>query len=118
MPITDDARALLANQVTLILGTASASGQPNLAPMGLYWLTDDDRLVFGDLWLKTVVEHIRVNPQVQVCFWEEDTNKTFKLNGTATYVVAGPEFDLARDELGKAGESGALKGAVVLTLDD
>jgi hypothetical protein len=119
MPLTPQARQLLESQVTIMLATASAAGQPNVAPMALYWVTDDGRMVLGDLWLKTVVKHVQENPQVQICYWDEDTNTTYKFGGRAAYVTAGPEFAFARARMAEAGteEAQALKGAVVIAFD-
>jgi predicted pyridoxine 5'-phosphate oxidase superfamily flavin-nucleotide-binding protein len=107
----------LANQVTIILGTAGKDGKPNLAPIALYWLLGDDTLVIGDLHLKRVVDHVLENPQVQVCFWDEDTHKTFKYDGIASYETEGEAMDLADEAMKAAGdEAAALKGVVRIAL--
>ena len=53
MALDTSARAQLTSQVTIILGTASKAGEPNLAPIALYWLKDDTTLIIGDMYLRT-----------------------------------------------------------------
>ncbi len=118
MPLSAKALELINEQITVILGTCSAQGQPNIAPMALYWVISPNRIVFADIWLKTVVDHIRANPHVQVCIWDEATKETHKSNGNARYATEGADVDYVRNELMAAGEGehNALKGVVVVDL--
>ncbi|TVR48489.1 MAG: pyridoxamine 5'-phosphate oxidase family protein, partial [Planctomycetota bacterium] len=71
MPIDPSALEQLHSQVTIILGTASKTGEPNLAPIALYWLKDPSTIIIGDMYLRTSKDHVLENPRAQICFWDE-----------------------------------------------
>ncbi|TVR13886.1 MAG: pyridoxamine 5'-phosphate oxidase family protein [Planctomycetota bacterium] len=117
MKISDLAREHLDAQVTIILGTASKTGEPNLAPMALYWVRDDHTVIIGDMYLRTSVEHVRENPRAQICFWDEANHKTFKYNGRVEYETEGENFAIAAQNFGLSGDDSDLKGVLILHLD-
>lgn len=118
MALDHIARNQLTAQVTIILGTASPTGEPNLAPIALYWLRDDNTIIVGDMYLRTSKEHVLANPRAQICFWDESNHKTFKYSGTVTYQTEGPEFDTAAEHFGISGDQSDLKGVLVIALDN
>ncbi|TVR40124.1 MAG: pyridoxamine 5'-phosphate oxidase family protein [Planctomycetota bacterium] len=117
MAIDKSARNQLESQVTIILGTASKTGEPNLAPIALYWLRDENAIIIGDMYLRTAKDNILENPRAQVCFWDEANHKTFKFSGSVTYHTDGPEFDTAAEQFGLSGDTSDLKGVMVISLD-
>lgn len=117
MALDTSARAQLTSQVTIILGTASKSGEPNLAPIALYWLKDDQTIIIGDMYLRTAKTNVLVNPRAQVCFWDESNHKTFKYAGAVAYETEGDAYDTAAEHFGLSGDTSDLKGVLVIKLD-
>ena len=117
MALDTAARAQLTSQVTIILGTASKTGEPNLAPIALYWLRDDQTIIIGDMYLRTTKEQVLENPRAQICFWDESNHKTFKYSGSVTYMTEGAEYDTAAEQFGLSGDTSDLKGVLVIALD-
>jgi len=99
------------------LATADASGAPNIAPMRQVWWTGERSLVIGDMFMKATASNIQLNGRMCLAAYDQQTERSLKLTGTATYETEGPNYDMAQAELQKNKPGKRFKGVVAFTID-
>lgn len=91
-----------------------SDGEPNVVPVGFKNVTDDGKLVVGDVFLKTTMENIQSGSnKIAVSAYDAKTSEGYQIKGTAEYVSEGEIVDTFKamaDQLfqGKMSAKGAL----------
>ena len=98
------------------LATCS-QGEPNVVPVGFKNVTEDGKLVVGDVFLDTTLKNIEADGgKIAVSAYDPKTLKGYQIKGTAQHVTEGPVVE-AFDALVKKlfGSSAAAKGALIIS---
>lgn len=111
------ARDLMQPGTVMALATASADGEPNVAPMMQCWWFDDVTLVVGDFFMKQTRANILENRRASFTTWRENPREGYKFTGTAEYLTSGPEYDLANGEMHKKMPERNFKGVVAIRVE-
>jgi len=114
--IPDPCKAMFAGGSLFFMGTAGPDGTPNVAPMLQAWWADDRTLVIGDMMMKATAANARATGKVCLSAYDADTDKAYKLVGTAVYETEGPRYDLAQAELAKKAPDKRFNGVVAVTV--
>ena len=95
---------------------ATMAETPNVVPVGIHAITEDDRLLLGDVMMATSVDNVRVTGQASVCAWDPKTSEGYQVKGKAEYETSGPDFDML-NEIAIKRTNGAmrLKGVISMT---
>ena len=94
----------------------SAGDLPNVVPIGMTCITEDDRLVLGDVMMKTSVENVQATGRAAVCAWDPKTGEGYQVKGRASYETAGPLYDRLHAAAVETTKGAVhLKGVIVLT---
>ena len=115
--ISQEVKALFGNRQLCWLATADATGVPNVAPMRQVWWTGERSLVIGDMFMKATAANIQSNGRMCLAAYDQQTERSWKLTGTATYETEGPNYDMAQAELQKNKPDKRFKGVVAFTID-
>jgi len=115
--IPQEVKALFGNRQLCWLATADATGFPNVAPMRQVWWAGERSLVIGDMFMKTTASNIQSNGRMCLAAYDQQTERSWKLTGTATYETEGPNYDIAQAELQKNKPGKRFKGVVAFTID-
>ncbi len=111
------ARDLMSFGQVMSLATASAAGEPNVAPMQQCWWYDDETIVIGDFFMKQTKANILENGRASFAVWKGDPREAYKYTGAAQYLTSGPEYDLANGEMHKKKPDKNFKGVVVIKVE-
>ena len=114
--ISQEVKSLFDGKHTCWMATVDASGIPNVAPMRNVWWFDERSIVIGDMFMKATAANVRSTGQVCLGVYDPDTERSWKLTGTATYETDGPGYELAQAELQKKKPGNHFKGVVVLNV--
>ena len=94
-----------------------ANGEPNVVPVAFTDITDDGKLVVGDVFLETTINNIKANNgRIAVSVYDAQNLEGYQIKGTAEYVTEGAivaAFKTAVEGMFK-GEATA-KGALIIT---
>lgn len=115
--IPQEVKALFGNRQLCWLATADVTGFPNVAPMRQVWWTGERSLVIGDMFMKATASNIQSNGRMCLAAYDQQTERSWKLTGTATYETEGPNYDIAQAELQKNKPGKRFKGVVAFTID-
>ena len=95
---------------------ATYSDEPNVVPVGFKDVTDDGKLVVGDVFMVTTRDNVLANGKVAVSVCDLKTSEGYQVKGSAQYVTDGPVME-AMQKIAAERFKGALspKGALVIT---
>ncbi|KOA20835.1 pyridoxamine 5'-phosphate oxidase [Clostridium homopropionicum DSM 5847] len=96
------------------LGTYS--DEPNAVPVAFKDVTDDGKLVVGDVFLDTTLSNIKANGKIAVSACNGENMEGYQIKGTAEYVTEGHVVDTFK-KLVSDMFNGAVtaKGALIIT---
>jgi len=115
--IPQEVKSLFGNRQLCWLATADASGVPNVAPMRQVWWTGERSLVIGDMFMKATAANIQANGRACLAAYDPQTERSWKLTGTAAYETEGPSYESAQAELEKNKPGKRFKGVVAFTIE-
>jgi predicted pyridoxine 5'-phosphate oxidase superfamily flavin-nucleotide-binding protein len=115
--IPQEVKDLFGNRQLCWLATADVSGVPNVAPMRQVWWTGHRNLVIGDLFMKATAANIKATGRMCLAAYDPQSERSWKLTGTACYETEGPNYDMAQAELQKAKPGKRFKGVVAFIIE-
>ena len=91
-----------------------ADGVPNVVPVGFKDVTDDGKLLIGDVLMETTVKNILANPKIAISACEGRAG--YQIKGSVEYVTSGPVYDKIQ-AMAEQLFHGAMKakGALIVT---
>lgn len=112
--MNEDVKALLKKSMW-DLATCS-DGQPNVVPVAFKDVTDDGKLLVGDVFLHTTLDNLRTNPNIAISVYDAQSLKGYQIKGKAEYITSGPIVDTFDGIVKKMfGSAAAAKGALIIT---
>lgn len=98
------------------VATCSDDGNPNVVPVAFKNVTEDGKLVVGDVFMETTMNNVKANGKVAISAYDAKTYEGYQVKGTAEYVTEGPVVDMFKGLVEKAFRGAATaKGALVIT---
>lgn len=89
---------------------------PNAVPVGFKDVTEDGKLVVGDVFLDTTLRNIRTNGKIAVSTCNLQTMEGYQIKGTAEYVQEGPIVEAFQRQAEAMFHGAATaKGALIIT---
>lgn len=98
------------------LATCSA-GVPNVVPVALKDVTDDGKLVVGDVFLDTTLRSLATNGgRIAISVYDAKPLEGYQIRGTAEHVSDGPVVAMLKAMVEQMFQGAATaKGALVIT---
>ena len=94
-----------------------ANGEPNVVPVAFKDVTDDGKLVVGDVFLDTTLKNIKANDgKIAISSYDAQSLEGYQIKGTAEYVTEGELVNTFKAMVEKMFNGAATaKGALVIT---
>lgn len=94
-----------------------ADNEPNVVPVVFKDVTDDGKLVVGDVFLETTLKNIRENGgKIAISAYSAENLEGYQIKGTASYVTEGEVVAIFKAMVEKMFNGAATaKGALVIT---
>ena len=93
-----------------------ADDEPNVVPVGFKDVTEDGKLVIGDVFMETTMKNVAANGRVAISAYNAQTMEGYQVKGSAVYVTEGEvveKFKALAAELFHG--ACTAKGAVIVT---
>lgn len=99
------------------LGTCSGDAEPNVVPVAFKDITDDGKLVIGDVFLNTTLTNLRENSgRIAVSVYDAAHLEGYQIKGKAEYLTEGEIVDNFKAMVEKMFNGAATaKGALLIT---
>ena len=94
-----------------------ADGEPNVVPVAFKDVTEDGKLVVGDVFLETTLQNIKANNgRIAISAYDAQNLEGYQIKGSAEYVTAGAVVDTFKAMVEKMFNGAATaKGALIIT---
>ena len=94
-----------------------AGNEPNVVPVAFKDVTDDGKLVVGDVFLETTLKNIRENGgKIAISAYSAENLEGYQIKGNASYVTEGEVVATFKAMVEKMFNGAATaKGALVIT---
>ena len=94
-----------------------ANGEPNVVPVAFKDVTEDGKLVIGDVFLETTLKNIKANDgKIAISVYDAQSLEGYQIKGTAEYVTEGELVDTFKAMVEKMFNGAATaKGALIVT---
>lgn len=94
-----------------------ANGEPNVVPVAFKDVTEDGKLVVGDVFLETTLKNIQENDgKIAISVYDATTLEGYQIKGVAEYVTEGAVVDTFKALVEKMFNGAATaKGALIIT---
>lgn len=95
-----------------------ADEEPNVVPVAFKDVTEDGKLVVGDVFLETTLKNIQANGgKIAISAYDAQSLEGYQIKGTAEYVAEGEVVDTFKAMVEKMFNGAATaKGALVITV--
>ena len=94
-----------------------ADGEPNVVPVAFKDVTEDGKLVVGDVFLETTLNNIKANGgKIAISAYNAQSLEGYQIKGTAEYVTEGELVNTFKTMVEEMFNGAATaKGALVIT---
>ena len=94
-----------------------ANGEPNVVPVAFKDVTEDGKLVVGDVFLETTLNNIQTNNgKIAISVYDAQNLEGYQIKGSAEYVSVGTIVDTFKAMVEKMFNGAATaKGALIIT---
>jgi predicted pyridoxine 5'-phosphate oxidase superfamily flavin-nucleotide-binding protein len=94
-----------------------ANGEPNVVPVAFKDITEDGKLVVGDVFLETTLNNIKANNgKIAISVYDPQNLEGYQIKGSAEYVSEGAVVDTFKAMVEKMFNGAATaKGALIIT---
>jgi uncharacterized protein len=91
--LTPDMKDAFSKMKVFPIATASKDGTPNVIPLGIVELVDDETIWITDNFMNKTISNLRVNPKIAIYLWGPEIKGCFQIKGIASIRTSGKEFD-------------------------
>ena len=91
--LTADMKEAFSKMKVFPVATASKDGTPNVIPLGIVELVDDETLWLTDNFMNKTLSNLRVNPKIAIYLWGPEIKGCFQIKGVASIKTNGKEYD-------------------------
>ncbi|MBU5479157.1 pyridoxamine 5'-phosphate oxidase family protein [Eubacterium sp. MSJ-13] len=94
-----------------------AEGEPNVVPVAFKDVTEDGKLVVGDVFLETTLKNIKANDgKIAISAYDAKTLEGYQIKGKAEYVTEGELVNTFKAMVEKMFNGAATaKGALIIS---
>lgn len=94
-----------------------ANGEPNVVPVAFKDVTEDGKLVVGDVFLEATLQNIKANDgKIAISVYDAQNLEGYQIKGTAEYVTEGAVVDTFKAMVEEMFHGAATaKGALIIT---
>ena len=94
-----------------------ANGEPNVVPVAFKDVTEDGKLVVGDVFLETTLQNIKANDgKIAISVYDAQNLEGYQIKGTAEYVTEVAVVDTFKAMVEEMFHGAATaKGALIIT---
>lgn len=95
---------------------ATYSDEPNAVPVAFKDVTEDGKLIVGDVFLETTLRNIQKNGKIAVSVSDGTILEGYQIKGTAEHITEGPIVDAFKKLVEDMFKGAATaKGALIIT---
>jgi uncharacterized protein len=99
--LTADMKEAFLKMKIFPVATASKDGTPNVIPLGIVRLMDDETIWITDNFMNKSISNLRVNPKIAIYIWGPEIKGCFQIKGVAAIKNSGAEYEEMKARMNK-----------------
>jgi uncharacterized protein len=99
--LTADMKEAFSKMKIFPVATASKDGTPNVIPLGIVRLVDDETIWITDNFMNKSMSNLRINPKIAIYLWGPEIKGCFQIKGTAAIRNSGVEYEEMKARMNK-----------------
>lgn len=117
--LNDEMKKIFGKLRIIPLATSSKDGIPNVVPIGMTILQDDDETIWiVDNYMEKSISNIKENPNASLYIWDPETPESYQIKGTVKVENSGEDYDKAVKYAHDKRETLPAKNLLKLTITD
>ncbi len=117
--LTDEIKAEFAKMRIFPFATASKDGTPNVIPIGMCYLQEDDETIWVvDNFFNKTLKNLQENPQASIYVWGPDIQGCYQIKGDTEIVTNGPDYDKMYTMVKAKGKMFPARSLVLMKIND
>ncbi|MGM0770403.1 MAG: pyridoxamine 5'-phosphate oxidase family protein [Halobacteriota archaeon] len=116
--LTEDMKEAFSKVKIFPFATASKAGMPNVIPIGMCQLVDDETIWVTDNYFLKTRENLDENPVASIFVWGPEVGACFQIKGDVAIKTSGEDYDKAYDAAKARGDKYPAKALIVLKITD
>lgn len=99
--LTADMKEAFSKMKVFPVATASKEGAPNVVPLAMVRLVDDETIWITDNFMNKSMSNLRVNPKVAIYIWGPEIKGCFQIKGVTSIRNSGPEYEEMKADINR-----------------
>ena len=99
--LTADMKEAFSKMKVFPVATASKDGAPNVVPLAMVRLVDDETIWITDNFMNKSMSNLRVNPKVAIYIWGPEIKGCFQIKGITSIRNSGPEYEEMKADINR-----------------
>ena len=91
--LTADMKESFSKMKVFPVATASKDGTPNVVPLAMVELHDDETIWITDNFMNKSMTNLRTNPKVAIYVWGPEIKGCYQIRGVTSIKNSGPDYD-------------------------
>jgi len=100
------------------VATASNDGTPNVVPLGIVELVDDETIWITDNFMNKSMSNLRVNPKIAIYIWGPEIKGCFQIKGVTSIKNSGKEFDEMKEKINRKNPALPARSLVIVKITE
>jgi predicted pyridoxine 5'-phosphate oxidase superfamily flavin-nucleotide-binding protein len=99
--LTADMKEAISKMKVFPIATASKDGTPNVVPLAMVELHNDDTIWITDNFMNKTMSNLRTNPKIAIYIWGPEIKGCFQIKGVTSIKTSGPEYDEMKADINR-----------------
>jgi hypothetical protein len=100
------------------VATASKDGTPNVIPIGIVELVNDETIWITDNFMNKTLSNLRTNPKIAMYVWGPDIKGCFQIKGVASIRESGKEYDEMRERINRKNPALPARSLIIVRITE
>jgi predicted pyridoxine 5'-phosphate oxidase superfamily flavin-nucleotide-binding protein len=83
------------------MATATRDGTPNVVPIAIVELVNDDTIWITDNFMNKTISNLRVNPKIALYVWGPEIKGCYQIKGVVSIKTSGAEYEEMKAKINK-----------------
>ncbi|WP_321506591.1 pyridoxamine 5'-phosphate oxidase family protein [uncultured Methanoregula sp.] len=116
--LTADMREAFSKMKVFSVATASKDGTPNVIPIGIVELVDDETIWITDNFMNKTLSNLRVNPKIAIFVWGPEIKGCFQIKGVTSIKNSGKEYDEMKEKINKKNPALPARSLIIVKITE
>jgi len=100
------------------VATASKDGTPNVIPIGIVELVDDETIWITDNFMNKSLSNLRINPKIAIYIWGPEIKGCFQIKGVTSIKSSGKEYEEMKEKINKKNPALPARSLVIVKITE